>query len=199
VSHSGRTYRVFDVRPGVRGLLVALASVSLVTGCAANFGAQTNQQYQPAEGTSVREGDIYALNALVVAPDSPEGEEGEGTEETEDGGSASYGTVVVALVNQSTNQDDADDSLQMFSATTSSGDELEAAPLPEAIVLPSGVSVQTADDGALRLSGPGIEPGALITLRFQFEVAAPIEVEVPVVAQGTTYADVPVGPAEPLE
>lgn len=151
---------------------VAVCSLALSTGCAANFGAQTNVDYQPAEGVSDRTGDVYAINTLVVA---------------DDGGN---GTVVVSLINTEPEAD----RLVTVTAEDSEGSGVKVSPLPrQGIELESQMAVDTAADGVLRLTGDSVAAGRLVALTFGFETAAPLRVEVPVVAAGETYAEVPLG------
>jgi hypothetical protein len=159
--------------------LASAAALAGLSGCAANFNAPTNEPYQPAAGISDRSGEVYAINTLVVT-------DGSGN-----------GTVVSSLINQ----DSADDSLQSYSATDSEGKKITTAPLAQPIALPSYPSpdqaVQLGTAGDLRLSGDNVEGGTFINLTFDFDNAAPVTVEVPIVVGGpnTIYADVPVGPA----
>jgi hypothetical protein len=165
-----------------------IVGLPVLAGCGANFNAQTNQPYQPAEGVSTRTGEVDALNTLVVT-------DGEGN-----------GTIVSRLVNQQ----DVADGLALVTAVDSTGEAITAAPPLEPITLEAAVSedqsvpspdqsVQVGTDGALRLTGDNIVAGTFITLTLTFAVAAPITVEVPVVDAGPTYADIPVGPVTPTE
>jgi copper(I)-binding protein len=149
--------------------LLTLAS-PLIAGCGAGFEAPSQQVYQPADGVTVRSGMVYVVNALVVT-------DGDGN-----------GTVVVALINQA----DEPDQLISLTAEDTAGGSVEVAPVPPDFELPAGESVQTAETGTLRLSSPELRPGGLVTLTFEFEQAAPVAVEVPVLPQSTDYADVEV-------
>src|SRR4051812_23341056 len=53
--------------------LSVVAALPLAAGCAAGRGAQTQQTYQPAVGSDDRDGQVYALNLLVVADDQGDG------------------------------------------------------------------------------------------------------------------------------
>lgn len=172
-----------DVRIGsVRGLVerrlaLGCAATALLglTGCGAGFDAQTQQQYQPAVGVSNREGDVYAINTLVVT-------DGQGN-----------GTVVSALINQA----DAEDTLASVAATDDRGAALRVQPLPDAgISLPTSQLVQLGNDGAVRVSSKDLQAGQFLTLTFTFANAAPLQVDAPVVETGETYADVPLGPSD---
>ncbi len=150
---------------------VAACVLASLTGCGANFRAQTNTQYQPADGVSDRTSDIYAINTLVVADDD------------------SNGTVVVSLINQAADAD----KLVSLTAEDSDGGGIKVAPLPsDGIELESQTAVDTAFDGTLRVNGESVTPGTLVVLTFGFQNAGQLRVEVPVVPQGTTYSEVPV-------
>jgi copper(I)-binding protein len=157
-----------------RSLARACAAVALlgVVGCGSNFDAQTQQPYQPAVGISDRSGQVYSINTLIVT-------DGQGN-----------GTVVAALINQS----DAEDTLQSVTAVDDQGGGMSVQPLPEGgISLPARNLVQLATDGSVRLESDNLEAGRFVTLTFTFANAAPVKVDVPVVEQTSTYADVPVG------
>jgi len=155
------------------GAWLLTLALPLIAGCGAGFGAQTQQVYQPADGVTVRSGMVYVVNALVVT-------DGDGN-----------GTVVVALINQA----DEPDRLVSLTAEATTGEPVEVTPIPTDFELASGESVQSAETGTLRLSSPELEPGGLVTLTFEFEQAAPVSVEVPVLPQSTDYADVEIGPS----
>lgn len=159
-------------RRGRLGVGLAAAVLAL-TGCGSNFGAQSQQQYQPAAGVSDRSGQVYAIDTLVVT-------NGNGK-----------GTVVSALINQ-TRQDD---SLRAVTAIDSNGSGLTVGQLPASgLPLPSRQAVQLANSGAVRVSGKALQAGSFVTLTFTFEQAAPLEVDVPVLLNSSTYANVPLGP-----
>jgi len=152
---------------------VSAVVLGAVPACGAGFDAQTNQPYQPAPGVTVRTSDVYAVNTLVVT-------DGEGN-----------GTVVTSLVNQAAEPD----KLVALTAKDTKGGTVDVSPLPDGgIELAPQQALQTATDGALRVSTDTLQAGGLVTLAFEFESAARVEVEVPVVAASTQYADVPIGP-----
>lgn len=154
--------------------LSAAVFLGAVSGCGAGFDAQTNQPYQPVPGVTVRTSDVYTVNTLVVT-------DGDGD-----------GTVVTSLINQAAESD----KLVGLTATDTQGDTVEVSPLPDGgIELAPQQAIQTATDGALRVTADTLQAGGLVTLAFEFESAARVEVEVPVVAASSQYADVPLGPA----
>jgi hypothetical protein len=157
-----------------RGLVVwCAAAVALtVVGCGSNFDAQSQQVYQPAVGISDRDGDVYAINTLIVT-------DGRGN-----------GTVVSALINQA----EGEDTLRSVTATDDHGTELQAQPLPDGgIALPPRQSLQLGSEGLARISSDTLEAGQFVTLTFTFANAQPVEIDAPVVNDGPIYADVPVG------
>lgn len=165
----------------LRAVIGAAAAAALtLTGCGANFQAQSQQVYQPAVGVNDRSGSVYAINTLVVT-------DGKGN-----------GTVIAALINQARQ----DDTLQEVSATDDSGKALAVRPLAHGgVALASGQSVQLADSGAVRVSGKSLEAGSLVTVTFTFAQATPVTVDAPVVSnRSSVYSTVPVGraPTVPL-
>lgn len=163
-----------------RWRVVAVATLVLIvlTGCGASFNAQTNQPYQPAEGTNSRDGDIYVLNALVVT-------DGRGD-----------GTVVTTLINQR----DADDALQSVTAVDENGNSIHVDRLAQEFSLAPQDGVQIPSDtlpdgGVISLRGNALQAGRVITVTFTFADAAAVEIGVPVVAVGTIYTGIPIGPS----
>lgn len=150
----------------------AVCAALVLSACGSNFDAQSQQPYQPAVGVSNRTGDVYAIDTLVVTNNNGDG------------------TVVAALINQAQQ----DDTLREVSAVDNDGGALTVAPLPDTgLPLPSGQAVQLADSGAVRVSGKSLRAGYFITLTFTFAQAAPLEMQVPVVINSSTYTGVPVG------
>lgn len=171
---SSRTWRS-TVRRLASLAVVPLAAVSL-TGCGANFDAQTNQVYQAAEGTNDRSALVYSLNTLVVS-------DGEGN-----------GTVTARLVNNGPEADE----LQSFTAQQDDGTALKVVTLTEPIAIGTAPSPEQSiligPDGELRLHGGGFAPGDFIRLDLTFSESEPLSMDVPVVAQTEEYAEIPVGP-----
>ena len=157
------------------GLVAATLALPLATGCAANFGAQTQVQYQPAVGSDDRDGDIYALNMQIVADASGDG------------------TVVGTLINQKSPAD----RVTQFSAQDSKGAPFQVSTLPQSgIPLKTQQSVKLPDGANLQVSGSTLIPGGIATLSFRFDEAAPLDIEVPVVANTSMYDGITVGPMQ---
>jgi hypothetical protein len=156
--------------------VVPAAAVAL-SGCGANFSAQTNQVYQAAEGTDDRSALVYSLNTLVVG-------DGEGN-----------GTVTARLVNQGP----VEDALESYTATID-GEDITVAPLAEPIALGTAPSPEQSiligPEGELRLTGESFEPGDFVTLNMVFTESEPLSMEIPVVGMTPEYAEIPVGPIE---
>jgi len=158
----------------VGSVAATLMSVVALTACGANFGAQTNQIYQPADGVNYREGDVYAMGTLVVADD------------------AGHGTVVAALIN-STEQPD---SLTSIGATDGEGGEIAVNKLAKPLELEPAGALQLADLGKIALTGDNLEAGKVVTLTFMFERAESVTLEVPVVPNTGDYAEVTIPTAD---
>jgi copper(I)-binding protein len=157
-------------------VVVALACCTL-TGCAADFGAQTNQPYQPGVGTDDRSGTVFVLNALVVANTNGDG------------------TLVGTLINEAKSND----ALVSVTAHDAKGAQITTTQLPQPIPLDSQIAVKLQTGGQVRLTGNGVQLGSFVTVTFSFQQAAPISVEVPIVPNGPIYKGIPVGPtASPL-
>lgn len=158
----------------VTATVAAAVLTAVLGGCAAGFSAQTEQPYQPAEGISNRQSEVYAIDSLVVT-------DGRGN-----------GTVVSGLVNQAPKSD------SLVNVTAS----MQGKSLPvtntsgSAIKLPTQTGVQLAHSADIRIGG-NFKAGEIVTLTFEFANAAPVTVHVPVVGNGSTYAGVPVGPITP--
>jgi hypothetical protein len=155
-----------------RGSVAVVAALTCfgLTGCGADFNAQTNQQYQAGVGTDDRSNPVYVLGALVVARDN------------------GAGTLVGSLINQVR----ASDELVSVTAKDASGQPITATSIPQPITLTSQQAVKLQDGGTVRLSGPGVVLGDFITVTFSFQQAAPIAVEVPVVPYSRIYSGIPV-------
>jgi hypothetical protein len=142
-----------------------------VTGCnGVGFNEQTNKFYQGAAGITNRDGEVYALNALVVT-------DGKGN-----------GTMVGTLLNQMSTAD----SLQGVTAADSNGKALTtklASPVP----LGPQQAVKLETNASVRLTGKGLVAGYYIHVTFTFATAAPLSMTIPVLPQGTEYRSVPVG------
>lgn len=161
-----------EVASKLRVTATALVSVAALNACGANFEAQTQQIYQPADGVNNKDSDVYVMGALVVV----------GADETIGKGS---GTVVARLINSA----DAPDTVSSVVATDGEGNEVTVGG-PESLELQPGESLQLADDASIQLTGDTLDAGKLITLDFTFENAEPVSVQAPVFTNEGVYSDV---------
>jgi hypothetical protein len=125
-------------RIGATALLVAAATA--LVGCAGN-PPQTQLEYDPSDGLSVRVGDVHLLNLIVL------------TEDGEDG------NLIGAAVNRS--EDDIDLVIQ-YESDGERTDVTVELPADSTLHLGSG------EDGQLLLPGIGVDPGELVSLYFQY-------------------------------
>ena len=176
-------------------VLLAAAALPLAAGCAANFNAQTQVQYQPAVGSDSRESDVYALNMLVVG-------DGEGG-----------GTLVGTLLNDDPKGTGCPDYLVGFQVVDNAGGGVKNSALPAAepvdapegcpsqvpekgIALPADQSVKLPDDATIQMSADTVQPGTFLTVTLTFQNSDPVEIDVPVVAEEEMYDGITVGPIE---
>lgn len=155
----------------VRSILAGCAALllaAITAGCGAGFNAQTNQQYQAAEGGNADSGSIGARNFLVLANDAGRG--------------VLHGVLV--------NSGDTDDRLASIDvAPTVQGVTVsstrEFTPLPAGGAVSIGSTPSASDGESSTPVGPrvtvtGAKPGRIIPMTISFGTAGPITVEVPV-------------------
>ena len=178
-----------------------LLAVPALSSCGANFGAQTDQYYNPADGTSNRDGAVEVINAMIIS-DQP-----------------GSGRLIAALVNTGDTVAD-----QFGAGSTDTGGTPSATPTtqPDALTGVAGVGVDQSvtftleggdttipADGTLQLASDGsavvgvsgdaerISPGDFVQVKFSFQNAQPATLQVPVLAPGTTYQDIPIPSPSP--
>ncbi|MGH3493185.1 MAG: hypothetical protein ACRDQ1_08095 [Sciscionella sp.] len=151
--------------------VAAVLALPVLGGCASGFDAQTSIPYQPAQGISVRHGQVYVIDTLVVT-------NGHGS-----------GTVTGALVNQVNSAD----ALVGLTATDASGHSMKVTIAHGKVPVAGMASVQLADSGAVQVSDPDLQAGTAVTLTFTFEHASPVTAQVQVLPHSGDYASVPVG------
>ena len=161
----------------------ALATTALLAlgGCGTSFNAQTNQVYQAAVGADHR-GEIDVLNTLFVANDD---------------GTATFATSIV-------NNTDVEQKLATVTVTTLAGKQLEVRstkmqlPLRPGTLTPVGGA---ADAGGFAILD-GAETGYYVRVTLTFaatsaaDSAAPVTIEVPVVARTAEYEKIAGAPTE---
>jgi hypothetical protein len=133
-----------------------------VSGC--GFDAPTDQRYNPAVGVNAQDGDVDALNVLIVS------------------GTPGSGTLVGTFANN--NQDEGD----ALSGVTGQGVQVEVG---DQVDIPAG-GLLTVDDGSATVTGDRVESGNFVRLTFTFENAGAVTLSAPVVPQSGPYEDVPV-------
>ena len=172
----------------VRRIALAGAAVTLcivTTACGAGFNAQTQQNYQPAEGTNAMSGEVGVRNLLVLA--------------SEDGKGRLYG----AFVNTG---EEPDRLVGIAAAPPQAREQGATAPTePQTRVTFGGVRPLALEPGASVILPPengspvtvtGGEPGRMIDVTITFGKAAPITASIPVL---TTDHYSPTPRAEPSE
>lgn len=156
-----------NVRRRVKIAAVALAlPVLTVSVSSCGFDAPTDQMYNPAVGVNEQDGQVDALNVLVVS------------------GSEGSGALVASFANNDQTEDD------RLTAVTGEGVEVE---VTGDTTIPAG-GLLNLSDGSMTITGDSVASGNFVPLTLTFENAQSITLEAPVVAQGIEgpYADVPV-------
>ena len=154
-----------DVRPTANHLrrsaagLAGAACLLLVSACGTNFDAQTGQVYQPAAGANQDTEQIKMLN--VVAVDNAD----------------NTATLSASLLNK------ADEADAISGVTgTNNGDAIDVE-LVEPIELPPHELVKTGEEAQVVVAFDDLQAGYYVKLDFEFESAAPIEVNVPIASR----------------
>lgn len=153
-------------RPAAAGAF-ALTAVFALGACGTSFNAQTNQQYQAAEGANQR-GDVNSMNTVIVV-----GEDG-------------TGVVSAGLVNKT----DDEQTLSEITVADADGQELEVSAPSEDVTIRSGAIVTLGSSEENVFSVEGAEAGDYVTVTLSFEDAAETEVNTPVVERSETYEEV---------
>jgi hypothetical protein len=135
-----------------------LLAAGMLTSCGDNFGAQTDQIYNPAVGVNNRNGAVYVLNALIVS------------------GTNGSGTVVATLVNENQNQPDR---LISVDAANPRNQDITGKVFGPTTI-PAGGMLNLANSGGATVRGQTVAPGSFVPLRFTFAHAASAVVNVPV-------------------
>ena len=137
----------------------ALLAAPVMSSCGVNFGAQTDQVYNPAVGVNDRGGAVDVLNALVVS------------------GKAGSGTVVATLVNN--DQQHADSLKNVAGAGQDSSLTVQAGG-PTKIA--AGGLVNLATEGKVTVRGRQVLPGRFVEITFSFDRGKAVTIQVPVVS-----------------
>lgn len=155
--------------------VVALGLSLLLTGCGADFDAQTYQERTVADGTNADVGDIALRNVALAPP--PAGDLYEAGEDVE---------VTLTLVNQGS---DDDQLVAASSPAAGSVEILESAQVVSEIDVPGGGS--TGDDVSLRLTGltEDLRPGRYVEVVLQFANSGRVTITAPVSTTGEYDAE----------
>lgn len=140
-------------------VVAALVAAPVVSSCGVNFGAQTDQVYNPAVGVNDRGGAVDVLNALVVS------------------GKAGSGTVVATLVNN--DQQHADSLKNVAGAGADSSLTVQVGG-PTNIA--AGGLVNLATQGKVTVRGRQVLPGRFVEITFSFDRGKAVTIQVPVVS-----------------
>jgi hypothetical protein len=146
----------------------ALMATPVMSSCGVNFGAQTDQVYNPAVGVNDRGGSVDVLNALVVS------------------GKPGSGTVVATLVNNDPRHSDS-----LRGVAGAGKDTSLAVQVGGPTRIPAGGLLNLATDGGVTARGRQIVPGRFVGITFSFDRGKAVTVQVPVVsASDPDYAGI---------
>jgi hypothetical protein len=143
--------------------VAALALAPLLSSC--GFDQPTDRVYNPGVGVNDRSGSVNVLNALVVS------------------GADGSGTLVATFTNDKLTEADTLTDVSGAGASVTLEAPVDIAP---------GGNVSLTNETEVSVEGERVLPGSFITLRFTFENAETVELEMPVVARRGPYADIPV-------
>ena len=152
--------------------VVALVLGFGLTGCGTGFGAETVQVYDAGAGVNARGGGVDVLNALVV----------DNGDET--------GTLSVSLLDKLGDGDE----VAAIEATVDD-QPLEVSQSVQPIRLCPGRLLVVGPDATVTLGGDGFAAGGTLTLSMTFRDAAPLSLDVPVVARSAMYDGIAETPA----
>ncbi|MGI8676395.1 MAG: hypothetical protein ACR2JT_05610 [Nocardioidaceae bacterium] len=162
MSHSPRPAGTAPAATRFGHLVIALGLAGLA-GCGTGFGAQTVQVYDAGAGVNARGGGVDVLNALIVA--------------NEDG----TGTLSVSLLAKFGDGDE----LTTVDASDGPDQPIEVTQSVQPLPICSTRLTIVGPDAAVTFSGDFVD-GQTVTLALTFADAAPVTMQVPVVARGDT-------------
>ncbi len=147
-------------------------AVPTLSSCGVNFDAQTDQYYNPTDGTNNREGTVDVINALIIS-DEP-----------------GSGRLIAGLANGDTEQDDELAGVQGDGVDQSLTFALKGGDTE----IPAGGLLQLADDDAAVVAVSGdpelLAAGGFVRVLFTFQNGEETLVNVPVLEPGETYGDI---------
>ncbi|UPK74586.1 hypothetical protein MU582_19440 [Nocardioidaceae bacterium SCSIO 66511] len=171
------------LRRGAAGISAAACLLALGA-CGTGFDAQTNQVYQPAAGANDHATDVDLLNVVGV----------DNSDDT--------ATISASVLNKA----DADETITGVTGVTDSGDDVEGGKEVDItfagpIDLPHGDLVKLGEEAEIVISYEDLGGGQYATLTFEFQNAAPVEMDVPIVSRGDegVYDAVAEAPAQKSE
>ncbi len=149
-----------------------LLAVPALSACGVNFDAQTDQVYTPADGENSRNGSVDVLNALIVS-DTP-----------------GSGRLIAGLANNNASEPDSLEGVEGVGDSAEVTFSLDGGDTE----IPAGGAIQLADVDAPMVVATGSEEllraGGFVRVSFSFGNGDTTELNVPVLAPGTTYDDV---------
>ncbi|HLR85452.1 MAG TPA: hypothetical protein VK059_10920 [Nocardioidaceae bacterium] len=148
--------------------LAGVACLLAMSACGTNFGAQTNQVYQPASGADAYTDELKLLNVLAV----------DNADDT--------ATLSATLVNRT----GTDDSVTAVSGTDGEGNDIDVQ-LVDPVEIPAHGRVKTGEEAQIVVSSDDLTAGYYVNLDFTFENSSPTKVDVPIVTRNEegVYAD----------
>jgi hypothetical protein len=164
ITTSSQAFRRFALAGATVALSIAAA------GCGAGFGAQTQQPYQPSEGTNANSGTIAVRNLLVLASEEGKGE--------------LHGAVV--------NSGKTDDSLTQITVEAADPAAQAATTGEQTTVkieglkptdLKAGASISFPPAEGAPVTVTGAKPGQMIKVTITFGKAAPITTSIPILTE----------------
>jgi hypothetical protein len=133
-------------------------SVLVISGCGANFGAETSQQYNPGPGAYYRTGPMHLLNGLVVAD------------------SHGFGVLAGTLTNHGARTDQ----LTSVTISTKSGASRPATLKRGPVTIAPGAAVHLLNGDRVQVDSSSLSRGFGVTMKFTFRDAASFTLQVPV-------------------
>jgi len=172
-------------------------AVPTLSSCGVNFDAQTDQYYDPTDGTSNRDGAVKVIDAVIIS-DQPGSGRLIAALVNSDGsvgapvGIADEGTDTSTATPTQAPQDDTLTGVQGVGVDQSITFTLEGGDT----TIPAGGTLQLADQGSAVVGVSGdaerVSPGGFVELKFIFQNAEEATLEVPVLPPDDTYSDIPI-------
>jgi hypothetical protein len=149
-----------STRRTIAAITLALTAPFALSACGTSFGAQTNQQYQAAIGSDLREGPLQVLNGLFV-------DNGDGT--------ATFSGALLSTEDQTIESVSVDGAAKR---------------LARPIQLKADTLLTLGSAGEIVVKSDAVVEGVYVDISFAATPAGDIEVEVPVVPRTSMYDSV---------